>query len=362
MQIKQLICLCLAVANTLYVGTYGNHIHIMSFERGRITVLDSIPAKDPSYLALAKDGKVIYAVSEKGEDSGVYSFRSDGCGNWQQTAYNPGAAADPCYILPIEDTELVATADYSGGALTLFKTQDGAISSVQAQELFPFSYDMGPVPERQECAHIHQIREIPSTISNSVGIAGRFFLVSDLGNDLIHLRKLEDNGTLSNAGEFHCGQGAGPRHMEFAPDKRMLYYLCELSGEVIAYEISAKEGTPILTEVQRLAAGEARAQGSADIHMHPNGKWLYTSHRNIKDGICLFEVGKNGRLTQKDYTLTGPHPRNFTISPDGKWLLVACRDSRSIQVYRINSRSGRLKLYSQYLMAADKPVCLVFQH
>jgi 6-phosphogluconolactonase (cycloisomerase 2 family) len=110
----------------------------------------------------------------------------------------------------------------------------------------------------------------------------------------------------------------------------MLYCLCELSGEVLAYEIAAEDGTPQFTLKQRIMADEVNAGGSADIHLHPSGKWLYTSHRLDNDGIATFCIKEDGTLEKIRYNKTARHPRNFMISDDGAFMLVACLNDRII--------------------------------
>ena len=118
--------------------------------------------------------------------------------------------------------------------------------------------------------------------------------------------------------------GSGPRHLTFSPNGHYAYLINELSGTVIAFEY--KDGD--LKEMQTIAADTVNAQGSADIHISPDGKFLYASNRLKADGIAIFNIHPdNGMLSKAGYQLTGIHPRNFIITPNGKYLLVACRDS-----------------------------------
>ena len=351
---------------TLYAGTYGNAIHILSYntQTGKIDSRGTIPATSASYLALggtnSRGEDVIYAVSETGETSGVYSF-AKGAQGWHQTAYTNEVGADPCFILPIEGSGNIVTADYSGGSYSLFGTDDGAITGRTQVASFETVYDgQPPVAGRQDAAHIHQVREIPASIIKATGAEGRFFLASDLGNDLIRVLRYTGN-SLEQISTISCGAGAGPRHMEFNQSANMLYCITELSGEIIAWSISAADSTPVFTEAQRFVADKLNAGGSADIHLHPNGKWLYASHRLQGDGITIMDVDATGHLEISGFRATGIHPRNFTFSPDGKRILVACRDTKDIQVYDIDQNSGMLsESFQSYVFEDDLPVCLVF--
>ena len=146
--------------------------------------------------------------------------------------------------------------------------------------------------------------------------------------------------------------------MEFSKDGKMLYCIAELSGDVLVYKIAynpSEDDAPNFTMVQKIQADEVNAGGSADIHLHPDGIYLYTSHRLDNDGISIFEIQPDGTLEKTGYARTARHPRNFMITPDGNFLMVACRDDRVIQVFQI-SRDGSLTLTPSVLtFATDLP-------
>lgn len=338
----------------LYVGTYGSSIHVFDYDlrTGELSGERLVPAQDASYIALSEGtggyDKLMFAVSECGSLSGANSFaRKDG--EWLWTAHTSDIGDDPCHILPIQGTPFVATANYTGGSFSVFATEDGALaSSVQREEF--------------EGAHIHQIRELPRSICDCNGLEGRYVMVSDLGSDLVRVEKLGSQPVFVQVDSLVCPEGSGPRHMEFNEENSLLYCLTELSGEVIVWKISGGDGCPVFTRVQQLKADGFDAGGSADIHLHPCGKWLYTSHRLGGDGISVFKVGSDGLLKKAGYTATGIHPRNFTFSPDGRRLLVACRDSHCIQVFDINQQNGLLSgECREFNIGEDGPVCLVFE-
>ena len=323
----------------LLIGTYGDNIYRYNLDCQTLefTLKAKAEAKNASY-ALGELGQ-IFAVSEVGEGSGAYSFQvnaaEDGGMTLQKTADRRQTGADPCYAMVYTEPYIgphLMTADYSGGSVSVFPIANGKIGERVEQICFEGS---GPVEGRQESSHIHQLKAVPN--------AEGYILASDLGADVIRLLKTgkgegtsEVPGTLklTHIEDIECPAGSGPRHMELSADGRMLYCIAELSGEVLVYKVSGKK-KPAFKLVQRIQADEVNAGGSADIHMHPSGQWLYTSHRIENDGISIFKVLKNGKLEKIGYAHTGRHPRNFMITPDGKLLLVACRDDRSIQVFRI---------------------------
>ena len=102
------------------------------------------------------------------------------------------------------------------------------------------------------------------------------------------------------------------------------------------------------------------AKGSGDIHISPDGKFLYASNRLKADGLAIFSIHpENGMLTKVGYQLTGIHPRNFIITPNGKYLLVACRDSNEIQIYERDTDTGLLTDIRKDIKVV-KPVCIKF--
>ena len=343
----------------LLIGTYGDNIYRYNLDCQTLefTLKAKAEAKNASY-ALGELGQ-IFAVSEVGEGSGAYSFQvdkaADGGMTIQMTAHRRQTGADPCFVMHYAEPYLGAymmTADYSGGSVSVFPIANGQIGERVEQICFE---GRGPVEGRQESSHIHQLKAVPN--------AEGYILASDLGADVIRLLKTgkgegtsEVPGTLklTHIEDIECPAGSGPRHMEFSEDGKMLYCIAELSGEVLVYKVSGKK-KPAFKLVQRIQADEVNAGGSADIHMHPSGQWLYTSHRLKNDGISIFKVLKNGKLEKIGYAHTGRHPRNFMITPDGKILVVACRDDRSLQVFRIEPDGTLTKTQSTLIFDEDMP-------
>ena len=329
----------------ILIGTYGENIYVYSFDQSSLEFTEKAKteARNASYALAGKDAQGgIYAVSETGDGSGAYSFAYDG--KILLTSEKRQTGADPCFVLLHEG--YMMTADYSGGSISIFPImKDGAIGDLVHRSVF---HGSGPVTSRQESSHIHQLKAVPGHDD--------LILASDLGADRIRLLRFStDNGSLSHIADIECPSGSGPRHMEFSKDGRMLYCIAELSGEVLVYEMTKENQTdeaPSFTPVQMIQADEVNAGGSADIHIHPDGTWLYTSHRLDNDGISIFRIKQDGSLEKTGYARTARHPRNFMITPDGNNLLVACRDDKVIQVFAIE-KDGSLTL---------KPSVLRFDH
>lgn len=337
----------------IVVGTYGDNIYMYSFdsdaiEKGHAFKEEaSAEARNASYALANKrsDGSVdVYAVSETGMGSGAYSFVLDGEADMEMTAERRETGDDPCFVLLHKG--LMMTADYSGGSVSVFPIEDdGSIGGMCQQLTFMGS---GPVAGRQEGSHIHQLRVMPGS--------DEWILASDLGADMIRLLRLSEDG-LTHVCDIECPEGSGPRHMEFGKDGKHLYCICELSGEVLVYGIdhASDDVQPQFRPIQRILADEVNAGGSADIHIHPDGTHIYTSHRLDNDGISIFRTLPDGTLEKTGYARTARHPRNFMISPDGTLLLVACRDDKVIQVFRIGKDGGLTLAPSVLRFGNDMP-------
>ena len=129
-------------------------------------------------------------------------------------------------------------------------------------------------------------------------------------------------------------------------------------ADAIGITICHEGEIPAFTLKQQIQADEVNAGGSADIHIHPSGRWLYTSHRLKNDGIAAFHVFPDGTLKKIGYTITGRHPRNFMITDDGEYLLVACRDDKCIQVLQILPTGCLAHTSTTLRFDEDKPVCV----
>ena len=347
---------------TMYVGTYtegGNSKGIYTYnfnqENGAFELLNTATAANPSFVTLSPEGKRLYAVSEYNDGrQGVYSFDlSENKVKLSNLVFRPTASkealpragADPCYI--VSDGKYVITANYTGGDISVFSSDAEGRLQAEVQHI-AFA---GRTPER--VAHIHCIIPTPDK---------KYILATDLGNDRVYRfrynKKARKNAEVLTAQRvaYEVSDGQGPRHLTFSKDGRFAYLIGELGGECVM--LGYRKGK--LKEVQRLMADEGGGRGSADIHISPDGRFLYTSHRLKKDGIAIFAIDpEKGTLTKVGYQLTGIHPRNFAITPNGKYLLVACRDDNKIQVFRRDEATGKLTDTSLSI-SVDKPTCVVF--
>ncbi|WP_281639246.1 lactonase family protein [Capnocytophaga sputigena] len=348
----------------MYIGTYtegGNSKGIYTYhfnqENGIFELLSSATAANPSFVTLSPDGKHLYAVSEYNDGrQGAYSFDvSEDKVQLSNPVFLPTdpkkvlprAGADPCHI--VSDSKYVITANYTGGDISVFSLDAAGRLQTEVQHISFVEALHG------SASHIHCIIPTPEK---------RYVLVTNLGKNCVYRFRYKARKASKGVKVLKDMKVAyrisdtiqGPRHLTFSKDGRFAYLINELGGECVV--LSYRKGK--LKEVQRIMADEGGGRGSADIHISPDGRFLYTSHRLKKDGIAIFAIDpEKGTLTKIGYQHTGIHPRNFAITPNGKYLLVACRDDNKIQVFERNEATGELTETAQGI-EVDKPTCIVF--
>ena len=341
--------LCMFVGTSTNGPDNGIYFYHFNQEKGSSSIVSVLSIGNPSFFAFSTDKKHIYSVSEysggKATISSINLNRNEGKMSIQNSVLAEGD--DPCSITT--DGKNVYTANYSSGSIAIFPIKkDRSIG--KASKVIQF-HGKGIDPDRQSMSHLHCVKFTPD---------GKYLYADDLGGDCIYKFqiKIENGKNTINEGipsSFKVAAGSGPRHLTFSPNGKQAYLVNELSGTVIVFDYS----NGILKEKQTVVADTVQAHGSADIHLSPDGKFLYASNRLKADGIAIFKVDSKGFLTRVGYQLTGIHPRNFAITPNGKYILVACRDSNIIQVYERNFKTGLLtNIYNN--IKINKPVCVQF--
>ena len=345
----------------MLVGSYGSAdqegVKLYSFnqESGIMNYISGIHGiSNPSYLAPSRNGKRVYVVSENETETSTANALSldlsEGKLNFMNSELTQGAA--PCYIALSPNEDFVLTANYNGGNISVFRlNENGELLRPRVISFMGHGTDS----IRQDRPHLHCISFTPD---------GKYTLAVDLGTDCVHmfLINAQDNNThIPFLNEDHpqnyvLPAGSGPRHICFSPDQKFVYLITELSGDVIVMSYN-----DINTKIiQTIKADTLGARGSADIHITPDGRYLYASNRLKGDGIAIFKINQStGLLTKVGYQLTGIHPRNFVISPNGKFLLVACRHSNEIQLYQIDPSTGLLRDTGKRVNTPE-PTCLKF--
>lgn len=336
-----------------YTGGKSKGIYVFRFHaNGKAEPVDSVITPNPSYLAVSPDQQHVYAVNELGAGEGggkISAFRFDkNSGKLMLLNQQSAEGEHPCYITVDKKGKWVIVGNYSSGNVSVLPiAADGslgkAITTVQ-------HYGKGNHP-RQEKPHVHQ-----TVLSED----NRFLYVPDLGIDkLIIYAFNEKNGELKPVDtNLKLQDGSGPRHFDFHPSQKWAYLLQELSGNVTVFKNTGSRLQPVQT-TSVLPAGFAQPFTTADVHVSPDGKFLYTSTRDQANIISIFRVNpEDGKLMITGHQSSlGKTPRNFNFDPSGAYLLVANQNSDEIVVFHRNPQTGKLT-DSGNRIAVGKPVCV----
>lgn len=347
----------------LYVGTYtegtrSEGIYLVRMDRrsGALRRVGSVDAgPNPSFLAihLNRGGRVLYAVNEL-ENGAVSAFAIDrATGALTRLNEQPSEGGGPCFVSVDRSGRVALVANYAGGSVALLPIQANGALAPAAQVVQHTG--TGPNAQRQEAPHAHCILPDP---------ANRFVLAADLGADRVFVYRLDLDGTSLlrvAGGDAVMRPGAGPRHLAFHPRLPLVFVANELDSTVATLRFDAERGT--LSPEGTLSTVPGAWTGTnypADIHVAANGRTLYVSNRG-HNSIAVFSVtDSTGALALEQVISTaGDWPRNFSLDPTERWLLVANQRSNSVVAFGRDPASGTLTPTPQRL-ALPSPVCLQF--
>jgi 6-phosphogluconolactonase len=348
----------------VYVGTYTgkNSKGIYRFEldltTGQLTPRGLAgETANPSFLAIHPSHRFLYAVGEidqfKGKKTGaVYAFAIEPkTGKLTLLNQQPSGGGGPCHVLVDREGKHVLVANYGGGSVSALPIlADGRLGEATATVQHQGS---SVNKQRQEGPHAHSINLDP---------ANRFAFAADLGLDKVLIYRFDPvKGTLT-ANEPPAGMaapGAGPRHFAFHPDGRHAYVINELQSTVTLFDYDPERGAlktgQTITTLPKDFAGKS---WTAEVQVHPSGKFLYGSNRG-HDSIAIFSIdGQTGELKAVGHQGKGiKTPRNFGIDPSGRLLIVANQDGNSLVVFCIDPQTGELAPAGDSV-EAPTPVCV----
>ena len=345
----------------LLIGTYSNQektngIHVYTFdattgefsEKSKFTDITN-----PSYLAVSKDRKNVYAVSEGGAGKGTNAFAFD-IASGKLTYLNSGSSGGngPCYVSVDDKKQTVFAANYGGGSLSATRlNSDGSLSG----DIQVIQHEgTGVNKSRQDKPHVHSVILSPDD---------RYLLVQDLGTDKVSVYRYDPQAakplTPAEPAFATVKPGGGPRHLTFHPNGKYAYVILEMGGDIVGFDYKNGKLTPKQT-ITMLSPGFKGDVGAADIHISPDGKFLYGSNRGEANEIVIYSIDKKGMLTYvgREHSMIAT-PRNFAIDPTGNFLLVANQNSNDVVIFRRDQKTGLLTPAGNRIQV-DKPVCLKF--
>lgn len=347
----------------LLVGTYtsgkseGIYVYKFNSQTGDVNYISTAKnVSNPSYLAVSPNEKHVYAVNENhnkeqnGGEVTAFSFDKK-TGVLTQLNKQPSAGNDPCYISINKSGKFVIVGNYSSGTLSVLPVQkDGSLEPA----LTVIKHEgHGVNSERQESPHVHS-----TVLSND----NKYLFVPDLGIDKIMIYLFDSKkGKLTPAPVpyVETEPGTGPRHFEFHPGNKFAYLIEELSGSISVYAYKGKGRLDLIQNISALPPDYIGPIGSADIHVSPDGKFLYASNRGESNTIGIFSINQqSGELTLVGHQSTlGKTPRNFNIDPSGNFLLVANQDSNDMVIFRRDKTTGLLTDTGRKIDVGN-PVCI----
>ncbi len=323
---------CVYVANA---GTADISVYALDRDAAKLRPLGAVKAAGPVQpLAVSPDRRRMYAAI-RGEQPLIQCFDLGGAGGLPVPVALTPATGQLSYLAMDGSGRFLFGASYHEHHIVVHAVEgDGAVSERPVCRLEP-----GQNP--------HAILADPDN---------RRVFVPALGSNIVAQYGFDAASGMLTSGEPPAlDHGGGPRHLCFSPDAGRLYVITELSGEVIAYAVSAETGW--LMEMQSLPmfTGEDTPDPmwAADLNITPDGRFLYASERTGSTLTCI-EVGAEGGLRVAGRYETETQPRGFAIDAEGRFLIAAGEKSDHVSLYGIDGGSGDLA-FKDRVAAGGRP-------
>lgn len=342
--------------NLVYIANsgeadYGVTVAALDYDRGALEVVQHVTEiSECHYLNLHPSGKLLLATTMDGAIE-VVSFAIDAEGRLSKVSSAPAAGTSPAYVCVDATGRQVLLVNYVNGSargnIRVYPIDSDGVLGAPSEHI-EIDDSTGPNPERQDVSHPHMIVTTPDN---------RFAVVPDLGTDRIYLYALDaERGKLSLAQTLELPAGAGPRHVAFHPTLPRMYGINELDSTMATWSYDEQDNWTRLS-IEPTLPGDyqqpaERPNTTADVHVHPNGKFLYGSNRG-HDSIVIFSLDAEG-LPQYIGTEStrGAWPRAFVIDPRGEYLIVGNRHSDNAAVFAIDAATGLLTFRSSLALSA----------
>lgn len=308
---------------------------------------------NPSYLAWAPDCKRLYATREVAacDTPAVVSFEKAANGQLHELNRAALAGEYPCHVAVDSTGRYLTSAQYGSGDVALFRLrEDGQID--EPAQLIKHS-GSGPNPVRQEGPHAH----FAMVLANR-----KVLLAVDLGIDRVNGYVMDPaTGCVAVAPEFsvQIKGGAGPRHLAILPDSNAAYVYCELTGELVQIELD-ESGWKSIDCVKAFTQTGIVEDAAAAIRVSPDQRHLYVSGRKLSKIACFAIDPGSKQLTALACIDTGGSaPRDYSLTPDGLYVVVANQQSNTITSLQRDVHSGMLEP-TGHSTSVGSPVCILF--
>jgi 6-phosphogluconolactonase len=322
-----------------------------------------VAAKIPKVAWLATtDGtgssKFVFSASEldtfQGKPTGeVASFQLAG-GELQPLSARNSAGTGTCHVAADHTGRMLIAADYTGASAASFRIENGKLSEAIWAEHYT---EHGPNPTRQSTAHAHFASFSPDN---------RFAYVNDLGGDCIHIYKPNPaTAEMKPAGIYRGAPGSGPRTLHFHPNGYAAYLMNELVSTVDLLHWHKDDGGLTFADRIELLPADYKpslvASTGCDTVISRDGRFVYFANRGDNFLYAFKADSATGKLTpMKRSNCGGKTPRNFTLDPTERWMLVANQDSNLISVFARDLKTGELADDVKSSVAAEAPMRILF--
>jgi 6-phosphogluconolactonase (cycloisomerase 2 family) len=324
---------------------------------GALSLVQEVKSANPSFVALDPSRYFLYVVNE------IDDYEGQKSGSAEAYAIDPAKgkikllnrqstnSPTPAHLAVDPTGRNLLVANYIGGDFVILPIgADGRLGPVSGAVK-----DMGSGPnnERQEAPHPHSVVFDP---------AGRFVAAADLGIDKVQIFRLAEGG-LARVSKASVAPGAGPRHIAFDHFGKRLYIVNELNATVTAFDYDAATGQigKLLQTISTEPSGYSGPHSTAEIAIHPSGKFLYASNRSHNSIVGYRIDPSTGLLAIIGFATQGVNcPRSFAIDPSGRWLYVANQKGDTIVQFEIDRDTGELQPTGQ-VTPSITPVVMVFR-
>ena len=308
----------------------------------------------PGFLTLHPNGKILYSVGRWEGGTGAVGYQVTG-GELKEFTRMACPDGGGCHIAVHPSGKFLLTAQYGGGSVALFPLDSsGKLGEPTVTEHIGGSK---VVERRQQSPHPHWTGFSPD---------GKYALVPDLGLDQIVIYRVDPSKpAITPHGVGQSVAGGGPRHMRFSTDGKFIYLLNELTLSVTTFAWNPAKGTAeTLTTEPALSEQDKEGEtfnSSAEILVHPNGRFVYSSNRG-HDSVTVYRANtQNGKLkVVQVQPVRGAFPRNVNLTPDATWLLAAGADSNTVAAHRVDPKTGKLRYQRASIVNVPSPICILF--
>jgi 6-phosphogluconolactonase len=318
----------------------SNDISVLQLNQqtGELTLIETVPlpgvvkAGMSTPIAISPDRRFLY-VATRGEPQAVFTYAIEARSGKLKYIGSGPLADSMAYIAADRTRKFLFAASYPGHKITVNPIGPNNVVQPVQQVLENHTNAHSILPDKQN----------------------RFVLAMTLGNDLVNVFRFDaKTGKLEPHTTVAVKAKTGPRHFVFHPKGKLVYVLGELDATIHVFDWDAAKGQ--LKEKQAISGLQPGTMGriaAADLHLTPNGKFLYASERTSNTLACFKVNPADGTLTLIEFIPTETQPRSFSIDSSGRYLLVAGQRSHRLSSYQIDSGTGKLTKLKDYAMGKN---------